>query len=876
MKSGLNSPRLAGWLFNRFIPPEDRNYFIADIEEVYSILTAEKGYIKAVLWYWMQLFRSLPSFLSYLFTGGFAMLRNYILIAFRNIKRNKIYSFINIAGLSVGMACFLLIALYVQYEFSFDRFNDNYDRIYRVIMEQPKERMGKKLYATTPGAAGPAIESEIPEVVSASRFTETSEVMVSIKNNSYSENNGFYTDPGTLTIFTLPLISGNQETALNDPYSIVLSKKTAEKYFGEEEPVGKIIKMKFGQTDHYVDLMVTGVMKNIPENSHFKTDFFLSYKTLASIKNKNLDVWYGIAGYTYCLLRQDTDPNEVESKFKALLHKYLYKNKEVSDKSRSKLLLQPLKRIHLYSDINFDMINKNSASINYIYLFSLIAFLVLLIACVNYINLVTARSTQRGKEIVVRKVVGAHKKQLVKQFLGESIVLTVLAFTISIIIVLSVLPAYNSFVERELSFNLIKNVKFIPWIISLLLFTGAAAGSYPALYISSFSPVKILKGALKSSSKSTLIRNSLVLLQFSISIILISCALIVKNQLKFIKNKDLGYSRGQIIILNTSDSETFNNLALIKNKIQKSPDIIHVSSSSSLPNNIQYQNMANWPGKPKDQRLRIFLSIVDYDYIDLFGMNIIEGRKFSKDFPSDGNGAFILNESAVKALGWNNPLEKELTHWNGKTGKVVGVVKDFHFHSLHRKIIPLYLYLNPDRNNYYLSIKITGSRIPETINFLRDTFAEYSPNYPFQYTFFDEVFDKAYRAEQRMDTIFSFFAFIAIVIACLGLFGLAAFTVGQRTKEIGIRKVLGASSSSIFFLLSKEFTKWVLLANIIAWPIAWYAMNRWLQNFAYKTGLGIDIFIFASLAVLFIALLTISFQSVKASGSNPADSLKYE
>ncbi len=797
------------------------------------------------------------------------MLKNYLKIALRNIKRQKGFSFINIAGLSIGIAAVILILLYVQYELSFDRFHENVDRIYRVAQEFPDYHQGKNQAAITPAPLAHAIVEEYPEVISATRFVKSTETLLIYGEKSFLENNFYFTDPQTFEIFSFKLLKGDLKTALDDPYSIIVSEQMAEKYFGDEEPLGKTISYKGSH-----DFTVTGILKNIPRNSHLTMDFIASFETYKLLTGTDFSKWYMSSLYTYLLLREDADPLQLESKLPALLEKYWNKEKA----AQYRYFIQPLSKIHLHSQLIDDEIATNS-DIKLIYLFSSIAFLILIIACINYMNLGTARSAQRSKEVGIRKVVGAQKRQLIKQFLGESTILTFIAFLVSILIVEMVLPTFNSFVERELSFNIAENFQFVLWIILLMLLIGISAGSYPALAISSFKPVSILSGKLGSPSKGKLFRNILVVIQFTISIVLIIGTFVIKNQLDHIRNMDVGYSKEQIVVLNLQDDEVTKNLKAIKTELQRNSNILTTSSSSNLPNNIISKGRADWPGKRDDIDLQICVGIVDYDFIDLYEIKIVEGRNFSKDFPSDENGAFLLNESAVKAIGWDSPIGKEFIltgHLGGGTGKVIGVMKDFNLHSLHQKIEPLYFYLNPNKYHRYLSIKIKGNNIPETLGYIKNAMRRFSPKYPFEYNFFNEIFDRAYKSEQTIGKMISIFAFVVIFVACLGLFGLAAFTTEQRTKEIGVRKVLGASVSELLVLLSKEFIKWVLLANIIAWPIAWYAMNKWLQNFAYRVNIGIWIFILSASLALIIALVTVSYQSIKAAVANPVESLRYE
>jgi putative ABC transport system permease protein len=511
----------------------------------------------------------------------------------------------------------------------------------------------------------------------------------------------------------------------------------------------------------------------------------------------------------------------------------------------------------------------------YIILFSSIAFLILLIACINYMNLATARSLRRGKEVGIRKVVGAHKGQLIVQFLGESLSMALLAMVFSIMMVLMVLPAFNSLVERQLNLNPIHNPQLLLGLFFITLAVGLFAGSYPSMRMSGFNPISVLSGAFTRSFKGSSLRYVLVLVQFSITTIFIICTIAVREQLKFIKNMDMGYTKEQIITVPVRGASVRQNIQSVKTELLQYSDIIAVSTSGRLPNNIDTFTSRDWTGRNPDEPIPIYYNTADYNFIDLFGMQIVQGRNFSRDFPSDETGVFLVNEAAVKVAGWESAIGRKLTHWRGDTGEIVGVLKNFHLHSLHRPIEPLYIFLDT-RTFSNISIKIKSANIPATIDYVEGVMKKFSPIFPFSYSFFDEVIERAYFTEQRMSRAFGAFALLAVFIACLGLFGLSAFAAEQRTKEIGIRKVLGATVSTITYLLSWEFSKWVIISNLVSWPIAYIIMYRWLQNFAYRIDLGIGSFILSSLAALCIALLTVSFQTIKAATANPVDSLRYE
>jgi putative ABC transport system permease protein len=795
------------------------------------------------------------------------LFKNYLKISFRNISLHKGYSFINIFGLAVGLAALVLILLYVQYEFSFDGYHEKSDQIYRLAIKWVDFfGEGTTENVLTPMPLAPALKAEFPDVLSAARLTLSHSTSISYGEKNFLEKQFFFADPDIFKIFSFPLVQGDPGTALKDPNSIILSEPMAKKYFGSENPLGKVL-VRNGKDP----FKVTGVLKDIPANSHFVMDFVIPFEFLQS--RTSLKKWGAFSYYTYLVLRKDADPQALEGKFTALLGKHWKEDVGKDWGAKNYVFLQPLSKIHLYSHC-YSEIAANS-DIKYIYLFSAIALLILVMSCINYMNLATARAARRCREVGIRKVVGAKRKQLIRQFLGESLVLTFIALILAIIMVEISLPAFNSFIERELSFNFLKNSAVL---LGIFVFVGLLAGSYPALAISSFKPVTVIKDKYSSGPTGSALRNFLVVTQFTISIILLVCTFVVKNQLSFIKNADVGYTKDQVVVLKIRDIETRNKITAIKTGLLRHPNILSVSFSNALPNEMNMKQSISWPGKPENVKALMFALFVDYDFIDLYGIKILKGRNFSRDFPSDKQGVYLLNESAVKSLGWEDPIGKDFSGESGLElrGKIVGIVKDFHLVSFHNKIEPLYLYLKPGMYSQYISVKIRGNNIPGTIKFLEKNMKTFSPAYPFEYSFFDDIFDSVYGTEQKLGDAFGIFAFTAILIACLGLFGLASLSAESRTREIGIRKVLGATVTNVTLMLSKEFTRWVLLANIIAWPAAFYFMNNWLQNFAYRATLGIEIFILSGLLTLIIALGTISYQSIRAASANPVESLRYE
>jgi len=806
------------------------------------------------------------------------MFKNYLIIALRNLKKHRGFSFINIAGLAIGIACCLLILLLIREEISFDRFHENKDQVYRVINQHPGQfYMGTDYLAVTPAPLAPAMMAEFPEVIKATRIDSSNEVIISYQNKRFYEDGFYWTDSHFFDVFSFPLLRGDQSKALSEPYSVIISERMAQKYFGNEEPVGKTIAL-----NNRHDFIVTGIMKDVPHNSHLQFDFLAPLITLSRISEQEdlLEGWGNYSYYTYILLQKGYSPGDLENKFPAFYEKYQgerLRRMRQQDPTRKadRFFLQPLKRIHLYSHLNFE-ISPNS-DIGQIYLLSVLAFITLLIACINYMNLATARSASRAKEVGMRKVVGAERRQLIRQFIGESIFFCSIAVLLAAVLVELILPVFNSLVGKSISFHFYHNWEFFIGLICLALVVGIISGSYPAFFLSTFRPVTVLKGSYRTKTKGSLLRKILVIFQFAASIVLVISTIIIYSQIEYIRNKKLGFNREQVVVLPVKDRELRQNHEPLKNELLQNPAILGCTASTWLPNNIRTnQGDTFWEGMEEGMDLQVYLLEADYDFIDVFGIELVEGRNFSREFSTDSQ-AYILNETARKIFGWDKALGKRFGFRREEvgTGQVIGVVKDFHFLSLHQGMQPLVIRLTENRMSY-LSVKISTQNIPQTIEFLKERWQKFSPNHPFEYFFLDDDFEKMYRSEMRLGKIFASFTALAIFIACLGLFGLASFTSEQRTKEIGVRKVLGASVSTIVVLLSKEFSKWVFVASLIAWPVAYYAMSRWLQSFAYRISVGIWIFLLATILALLVAIATVSFKAIKAALANPVEALRYE
>jgi putative ABC transport system permease protein len=803
------------------------------------------------------------------------MFKNYLIVAWRNLKRNKAYSALNVLGLAAGLAVFILIMLFVRTELGYDRYHANGRNIYRIVQEQPGNvYLGSNVFAVTSGPLAAAMVQDFPEVLATTRIDNWGNVLVRVGEKSFLESEIHWADPQTFEIFSFPIVRGEGGPALKNPFSVLLSESAAARFFGGDDPVGRTLVLQAYEMN--AEFQVAGVFRDIPANSHFTLNVVAPFETMGRIQQTDLTRWGNNSYYTYILLRDGADPKALEAKLVPFIAKHEAEQGWKHNGEHSRYFLQSLTSIHLHSRANFDFGLIGDG--RFVFLFASIAVLVLAIACVNYMNLATARSLKRAKEVGLRKVVGAGKGQLVRQFLGDAMVLSFLALVLAVGFVLAALPAFRRFVERDIVFDPFRDAALMPALVLLAAVVGAVAGSYPALFVSGFRPVSSLKGTGAARAKGRGLRNALIVFQFSASIALIICTVVVGGQLAFIRNTDMGYDRDQIVVL-TPRGGVQTGLEAFKNELRSNPAVVRVASSSCLPNNVTSSTHAQWPGRPEDLEIPIYVVDADYDFPELFGLELVRGRSFSRDFPSDAGGAFLINEAAQRALGWDDPIGREFGRKGRGSaeakGRIVGVLKDFHMHSLHLSIMPLYISLDPARANR-ISIKLRGGDIPAAMASIRRTWEKFAPEYPFDFSFFDQIFDRAYRTERRLGTMFGAFAGLAVLIACLGLLGLAAFAAEQKTKEIGIRKVLGASTSAVIALLSRDFMKWVAVANVVAWPIGYFAMRSWLSHFAYRIDLTVPMFLGAALTAFLIAGAVIGLQTYRAAAANPADSMRYE
>jgi putative ABC transport system permease protein len=810
------------------------------------------------------------------------MIKNYLRSAIRNITRHKFISFINIFGLTIGLTCCLLILLYIVNELSYDRFNTNAKDIYRVTRSFNTADGVTTLHlgAVAP-PFGPLLKNEFPDIKKVTRIYPSGSIVMRYKEKLLTERDTYFADENFFDFFSIKTVKGDRRKGLTDPYSVMMTAEVAHKYFGDEDPINKVVRL-----DNQVNFKVTGIYEPFPANAQLHPQMLLSFSTLKDSTiygEKQLRTnWGNNSFFTYLLMPKGYNIERIASLFPAFLDKYVHYAGEAGnshESKNSKLHIQKFLDIHLHSHLD-DELDQNG-DIKRVYIFSAIAFFILLIACINYMNLSTARSTLRAKEIGIRKVIGAQQKEIITQFLSESVLITCFSLILALIITWLLIPVINKFSELNLSFsNLYEPQVLIP-ILLLPFVVGLISGIYPAIFMSSFKPVKVLKGIIKVGSGNVSFRKVLVVVQFSISIILIVATTIVFQQLRYIQQKSLGFDKEHILTMANPFSES--QFEAFKNEVIKNnADIKELGRSSRIPSGrlLDNQGVSLFEGNTAKQ-VNADLKCVntDYGFIPTYGMKLAAGRNFSRDFSTDSNN-YVINTKAAQALGFKtaqSAIDKELSY-GGVKGKIIGVVNDFHFESLHQNIVPILLRMPPFANNNYrrLSVKIGGQNINSAINTIQEAWRKAQPEVPFEYTFLDERFQRLYNSEQQQGNLFTMFAFIAIFIACLGLFGLSAFTITQRVKEIGVRKVLGASIPQIVTELSKDFLKLVLIASIIALPIAWYSMSKWLLDFAFRVSIQWWVFVMAGFIALVIAFVTISFQSIKAATANPVKSLRSE
>ena len=792
------------------------------------------------------------------------MIKNYFKIAWRNLMKNKVFSLINILGLTIGITVCMMIFLFIMNEYSFDNFHKEGKNIYRV-MRGFEDKGAVKNVSYLSGPYGPALANDFPGTIKKVVRVDPSNALISFGDEAFNEKKVYVTDPNFFTFFTFPLLKGNPGDVLKDPGSVVLTETTAKKYFGSiDNAMGKVVEM-----DKNYQLKVTGIAKDVPSNSHL--DFDLVIPNSYYISKGYYNVWINNGLFTYVQLAPNVSAVQVEKQFPQFMQKYMG-----SDMAkfgyRFTLSLTPLKDIY-FEKTAFDNVKHGDKSV--IYIFLSIAILILIIACINFMNLSTIRAVERSKEVGLRKVMGALRNNLAWQFIGESILFTTISCVFSIALLLAFMPQYNHLMGYTLT------VSWNTWplyvfIIVIIVIVGFLAGSYPAFFLSAFSPVESLKGKLKLGKGGSLFRQTLVVVQFSISVFLIIGTIIIMNQMNFVKNKQLGYDQEQTVIVPLNNNDIQDNKVLFKKELENERNVSSVSLMSGEPGGFFDGQMFAVEGQ--DQKWKARSEFSDFQFVQTLGLKIIAGRNFSSQYPTDSTDAVLINRTAAASLGWQP--ENAIGKWIQNTvrdstkRRIVGVVEDFNFLSLKENIEPLVISTSDDRRVAVIKLK-TGN-IKEALASVKKDYSKAAPVYPFEYSFLDQKFDKLYKADIRQQTLAAIFSGLAIFVACLGLFGLASFTATKRTKEIGVRKVLGSTTQNIVMLLSKDLLKPVLLATIIAIPIGYYAMNKWLEDFAYKTSLSWWIFVLAAMITIIIALITVCFKAIKAAIANPVESLRSE
>ena len=855
-------------LLKLFLKGEDFREFSGDIDEIYRYKIDCGLKSRAKIWYWLRVLESIPGIITDKIYWRVVMLKNYLKIALRNFRRHKGYSFINIAGFAIGMAVCLLILIYVRQELSYDKYHKDGDRVYR-IAQDIQTQTSNRLFAPISPMVALTLKTEYPQIEYAARALTTSPRLVKREETLFYENRFMFADQELFDVLTIPLIHGNPQEALTRPQTLVISERIALKYFGQDSPLGKTLNI------NQQDYEITGVAANPPENTHLKYDLIASMETLADWSE--MTNWYSTMFYTYFKVKPNVNMEELSQRLRHLADNYVGDRLTPRGVSYN-YFLQLLSSIHLNSPIRYDV--EPPGNPIYVYIFSFVGLFILLIACLNFMNLATARSANRAKEVGLRKVVGAQRLQLISQFLGESLMLSLLSIGLAMLIAKLTIPLVTRATGITLSFSQLLTPGILISLVAGSILVGLAAGVYPAFVLSAFRPVATLKGILRSGSRGFAMRTILVVVQFAISIVLIFGTMIMYKQFHYMKNQHLGFEKEQKLILPLRGGISITeNYESVKDHFSSHPSITSATVSSSVPGRTLSSFSIRIVGEDDERSQDMFHMFFDHDFVPNYGIEMVVGRAFQKEMSTDIRGAFLINEAAVTAFGWSSSedaIGKRLqTGFGGRINPIIGVTKNFHYRGLQSEVEPLIMEYQPDIFRC-ITLSIEISNLKESMAFVESQWKTMFSGNPFESFFLDTDFEQQYRSDEQVGRIFGIFTILGLFIACLGLLGLASFTAESRTKEIGIRKVLGASVIGIVFMLSKQFTKWVLLANVIAWPVAYYIMNRWLKNFAYRADINILIFVLSCFLVLAIALLTVSFQSIRAATTDPADSLRYE
>jgi putative ABC transport system permease protein len=867
-------PRLGKALLWFLLDEEDYRQIVGDFEESYRYRNKEQGRARATLWFWFMFNKSLPGFIKDMLYWRGVMIKNYLKIALRIIKRQKLFSFLNIVGLAVSLTCSFLIFLHVRDELSYETNFPKAECLYRLQTNSKYGSTFRHWGASAP-ALGPIMEETFPEVEKTARIRDLGREILSYQPSQgtvkrFEEWGGFITDPSIFAMFDLEFLKGDPRTALEEPFSVVLTESLAKKYFAQEDPIGKSL-LNESRKQLY---QVTGVILDMPRNTHLKIEYMISISSFVTIMGfpEALTHRTWKAFYTYVLLQPNQSPESFHSKAPAFMKSYHAE----SPGRQEEILLQPIRKIHLHSKLEGEI--GHNSDIAYVYIFSGTALLLLLIAAVNFVNLSTAQSFKRTKEIGIRKVVGARRGQIIKQYLGESLLITALSVGFTFILLYLLFPFYNHMTGKDIIFWDIAQAQNIVFLLLLIAILSLLAGVYPAFFASGFQPVNTLKTIRDPRSSTRRLRKGLVIFQFIISIFMIFSTITIYRQLVFFHNKDLGFDKDKLVALRLYGEfmqDFLTNTDALKTEILRHPAVSHVALSSNLLGS-SFSNEHLTPINVADKNSLPLLRFirVDEDFIESAGLEIVKGRNF--DRVSDQKGAYIIAESVAEALDLEQPLGVGCrSDLHDGVAPIVGVIKDFHFSSLHNKIEPLVLEYRPIWTGY-LFVRVESGRFGEALEFLRQKFDEVAPDHLFSYVFQDDYFNRKYEIENRSFGLFRIFSIIALLVACLGLFGLTVYAAEIRVKEIGIRKILGASIPSISVLMSREFILWVIIANLIAWPAAYLAMNKWLANFAYRVHIHVWTFVLSAALVFLFALLTVSYQAIRSAISNPVDSLRYE
>lgn len=910
MENKLPSPpKLASWLLKLFVSFDVRYHAMGDFEEIFISIADTQGLKAAKRWYWSQLIQSIPSFLKDTTYWSFTMFRNYIIIAFRNLKKHKGYTLINISGLAIGLACSIAVLVFVRSENTFDNYHENKENIYRISTEFEVISGGTNTnQAVSSILWGPTLKKDYPEVVDYVRFVplanESNPWVFYYENNSFSEHEILYTDPSVFSVFSWDLIQGDPATILTEPSTMVITQSMARKYFAGENPVGKTIAIDPRQRDNEgnmltetYDYTVVGVVRDVPDNSHFTFDFLMPTENLKNIfggdinTGDNLDTWFwrGSVGYTYLQLEDGTEPSIMEAKMDEFITNYPIDSETRARGYTYDLYLQSLAGIYLDGNIQGQL--EPVGDRDQITMFSIIAIFILLIACINFMNYTTAHSTRRAHEVGMRKVLGAYRKQLITQFLGESLLTSFISLLFAVALAWLILPFFYHYLGKPFFLNTNDALFLISSIGVIGLLTGFISGIYPAIFLSGFKPLLILKNSFSSKKRKNVLRKGLVVFQFSISVFLFIATLVVYNQLSYMRNYELGFEEEQLLILDSSVSQSLaGEYEAYRTTLLENPLVSEVTSSSAFPGFGGGGDLYVREGNSADDGLSLAEAFVKMNFIDVMGLELIAGRNFSEDMaldqgiPDDEGRirevAVILNEEAVTEFGWSTPEEaiggQIIRDPNAADfiATVVGVVRNFNYQSLHNPIQPLGIVARP--NYRFIAVKVDPTDIPGAIRFVENTTSQFVPEAVFDYSFLDQNLAQQYVEEQRTSEVFSYISFLAIFITSLGLFGLATFMTQQRTKEIGIRKVLGADTGEILYDYLKSFAILVFISFIIGMPLAYYTANDWLSDFPFRINISVDIYLLAALFTFVIALLTISYQTFKATRINPVEALKGE